>query len=53
MFYILSDFYPYLSIRVWEKCQQTLQNGLKLQNRLIYHEPLVREIIWIQDFQLF
>ena len=54
MFFISSDSDQNLSIGFWEKCQQTLLNGLKLQNRFIYgyHDPLVREIIWIQDFQL-
>ena len=43
--YMLSDFDQNLSIRFSEKCQQTLQNSMKLQNRFIYHDSLVREII--------
>ena len=39
MFYILSDFDENLSISFWKKCQQTLQNGLKVQNRFTYYDP--------------
>ena len=39
MFYILSDSDQMLSISFCEECQKTLQNGLKLQNRFVYHDP--------------